>query len=596
MGIIADILKSVSKPGRDLAEINRLLSTTRRADPNINKDLDTLEKRLAAQRGVQGYNPKFQSQEEQLGMFLRPGETTLRNAATVGALAAPVGTAGNIASRAGAGALGGALGGYGMTPITQETDVLGILRSAGLGGVLGGTIGAVEKGLASRAAKGGDSWLTQQGKKMEKGASGIKTPKSPTGQSLAMDSFDDVNRITSKYKANPDIGGIDKAYKGLSKELSKSIRASQVSANVDDIALSAAQRLADDLGVVDEKALRLIDSTLSRAGKGGVLDAQGLASLKSATQPAALKAQRIIDTGGNVTAPMYAQYVVNSAADDLLKAGLDDAGRAIYQDMAILHSVAPDIVTKADKAGHITIANVKLPTLGIPQKAQAIAGKALQKVGGARIPQVSQDVLENLGNAGIFSTRLGQAIGREQEPQMQPEMPMQQIPQQNKELNALNMMLAQEVLSGNISASEANAVLSLLGMDRESSKGPTTDAGRKAMVAKEAAINSLNLLSQNESVSGKTQGIENWFSELLGSAGEGTAYKQQLETVRSQIFNALGGANLTPMEKAQYEKFLPKVTDSPAIARQKLESLIPMLDNLMGSSVTSRDEDSPIQY
>ena len=594
MSILTDILRGITKPGRDVAELGRLVTSLRKMDPNINKELDTLKKKQEAQRVMEEYQPKYQSQEEQLGTFLRPGETIARDAAVLGSLIAPVGIAGNIASRAGAGAFGAGLGSYGMTPITENADIGKILASAGLGGILGGTIGAVEKGIAGRAARGGESGLTKLGKEMEKGATGIKTPKTPLGKDMAMQSFDDVKRITNKYKANPDITGIGKAYKGLSNDLTKSLRASQVTANADDLALNAAQNLADNLGITDDKALSLIQATLKRSGAKGTLNAQGLANLKSATQPVALRVQKLIDTGGSLTPSTYAEYALNRVADDILKSGLDDVGKAIYQDMAILHKVAPDIVTKADKAGHITVANIKVPTAGIPQKAQALTGKAMQSLGGLQLPKVSEKVMSNIGNAGIYGTRLGQAIGYEgnqQQPQ-QLQQPMQsQMPQEDQGISAINMMLAQAVLNKQISATEANAVLSLLGLDAKSTQSnlPKTDTGRKAMVARDAAIRAYQLLQESPDVAGKTAGIENLLYGLTGAANQSTAYKSQIEALRSQMFNALGGSSLTPTEKEQYEKFLPKVTDSAARARQKIEQLVPMLEALMGASISSTE-------
>lgn len=594
MSILTDILRGITKPGRDVAELGRLVTSLRKMDPNINKELDTLKKKQEAQRVMEEYQPKYQSQEEQLGTFLRPGETIARDAAVLGSLIAPVGIAGNIASRASAGAFGAGLGSYGMTPITENADIGKILAGAGLGGILGGTIGAVEKGIAGRAARGGESGLTKLGKEMEKGATGIKTPKTPLGKDMAMQSFDDVKRITNKYKANPDITGIGKAYKGLSNDLTKSLRASQVTANADDLALNAAQNLADNLGITDDKALSLIQATLKRSGAKGTLNAQGLANLKSATQPVALRVQKLIDTGGSLTPSTYAEYALNRVADDILKSGLDDVGKAIYQDMAILHKVAPDIVTKADKAGHITVANLKVPTAGIPQKAQALTGKAMQSLGGLQLPKVSEKVMSNIGNAGIYGTRLGQAIGYEgnqQQPQ-QLQQPMQsQMPQEDQGISAINLMLAQAVLNKQISATEANAVLSLLGLDAKSTQSnlPKTDTGRKAMVARDAAIGAYQLLQESPDVAGKTAGIENLLYGLTGAANQSTAYKSQIEALRSQMFNALGGSSLTPTEKEQYEKFLPKVTDSAARARQKIEQLVPMLEALMGASISSTE-------
>ena len=47
-------------------------------------------------------------------------------------------------------------------------------------------------------------------------------------------------------------------------------------------------------------------------------------------------------------------------------------------------------------------------------------------------------------------------------------------------VNALNLMLAQEVLNGNISATEANAVLSLLGMDTGGEKAMSANQSKAA--------------------------------------------------------------------------------------------------------------------
>ena len=163
--------------------------------------------------------------------------------------------------------------------------------------------------------------------------------------------------------------------------------------------------------------------------------------------------------------------------------------------------------------------------------------------------------------------------------------------QQDQGISAINLMLAQGVLNGQISATEANAVLSLLGMDAKSTQSnlPKTDTGRKAMVARDAAIGAYQLLQESPDVAGKTAGIENLLYGLTGAANQSTAYKSQIEALRSQMFNALGGSSLTPTEKEQYEKFLPKVTDSAARARQKIEQLVPMLEALMGASISSTE-------
>lgn len=110
---------------------------------------------------------------------------------------------------------------------------------------------------------------------------------------------------------------------------------------------------------------------------------------------------------------------------------------------------------------------------------------------------------------------------------------------------------------------------------------PTTDLGRKAYLARDAATQALATLQANPDVSGKTQSIENAFKELFGTADAATAYKTQLETMRTLVMTALGGATLPPGEIERFEKFLPKITDSPQRAEQKLQQLIPQLESLI---------------
>jgi hypothetical protein len=112
------------------------------------------------------------------------------------------------------------------------------------------------------------------------------------------------------------------------------------------------------------------------------------------------------------------------------------------------------------------------------------------------------------------------------------------------------------------------------------------------MVARDAALQALNILEQDPSAAGKLQGIENIFYDITGQANTATEYKTQIEGLRSQVFNALGGTALSPTEKAQYEKFLPKQNDSPAQAKQKLQILIPMMEALMGTEVDMPSEDN----
>jgi hypothetical protein len=158
------------------------------------------------------------------------------------------------------------------------------------------------------------------------------------------------------------------------------------------------------------------------------------------------------------------------------------------------------------------------------------------------------------------------------------------------------MALIQAVLNGDISTSEADWLMEMLGGGAGGQAMPKTDSGRKAMVARDAALQALNILEQDPSAAGKLQGIENVFYDITGQANTATEYKTQIEGLRSQVFNALGGTALSPTEKAQYEKFLPKQNDSPAQAKQKLQILIPMMEALMGAEVDTQPQDGSALY
>jgi len=158
------------------------------------------------------------------------------------------------------------------------------------------------------------------------------------------------------------------------------------------------------------------------------------------------------------------------------------------------------------------------------------------------------------------------------------------------------MALIDAVLSGAISTSEADWLMEMLGGGEGQQQMPKTDSGRKAMVARDLAVKAINLLEQDPSAAGKLQGIENIFYDVTGQANTATQYQTLLEGLRSQVFNALGGTSLTPTEKKQYEKFLPKISNSPEQAQQNLATLIPMMESLMGAEVPSPEQDQSALY
>ncbi len=588
MSIIGDILKSISKPGRDIAELGRLISTVRSIDPSINKDLDTLDKRLKAQKKVEQYQPRYQTQEEQLGTFLRPVETTLRNAATVGSLAAPVGMAGNIASRAGAGALGGGLASYGMTPITQDTDIMKILGGAALGGAVGGTIGAVERGLANRASRvsGMPSKVKEFGVETRGKAIGLDPNKIATKRGTGISSATQGKRTINSFLNTMD-------------ELGIPVNTSEMASRGSDDALAILgdQFKRDILGRVDDSIVytskdtgRLVNKIQSAFKNNPKITQNAqyqelvgdLLSLGDNYRPSQLnmvreKARELINwasTSKSAVSERASRQVFN-VIDDFFKQSVPGSSEVLGK-MKDIYTVRPFLQAKAPTAGAIKVGtastNIQVPSGALQERVPAAIGSALQK--GVQTPQLSPNVLSALGTGGIYATRLGQALGQDTAPQIEQETMRYEQPQDSGETQATRTMLAQGILSGQISASEAEAVLSLLGMSGTGGAIKQTEAQRDYQLAAEAIEQAYGVLEQTGGA-GKLATAGGNIAGFFGATSPSSEYRAALDTATAFLRKALIGSGQSEAELKNLN--LPKPTDEPALARQKILTLIPLL-------------------
>jgi len=192
----------------------------------------------------------------------------------------------------------------------------------------------------------------------------------------------------------------------------------------------------------------------------------------------------------------------------------------------------------------------------------------MQSLGGLQLPKVSEKVMSNIGNAGIYGTRLGQAIGYEgnqQQPQ-QLQQPMQsQMPQEDQGISAINLMLAQAVLNDQISATEANAVLSLLGMGGVGKELSGNQSKAQALQS------SLDTLKQ----AWKNAGTGTRFAETLG-VNIGSSVRS-LDQAKAAVAEDLGrlqsqGA-INPAEREEFERMMPNSWDSPEVVEQKFVAI-----------------------
>ncbi len=209
--------------------------------------------------------------------------------------------------------------------------------------------------------------------------------------------------------------------------------------------------------------------------------------------------------------------------------------------------------------------------------AEPIAEKALRGVskvtsGLGALPQVLQPLVTAGQRAIPAIPGINQGISEGRQIQQ----PQQQLPQgvNNQGISALNLMLAQEVLNGNISATEANAVLSLLGMDQGGATGKMTESQRDYQLAAEAMEQAYGVLEQAGGA-GKLATLGGNIAGFFGSTSASSEYRAALDTATAFLRKALIGSGQSEAELKNLN--LPKPTDEPEIAKQKIMTLIPLL-------------------
>jgi hypothetical protein len=219
-------------------------------------------------------------------------------------------------------------------------------------------------------------------------------------------------------------------------------------------------------------------------------------------------------------------------------------------------------------------------------KARAGIGR-LQESGVGPLANFAPEVTGRLGDATVYGTRLAQALGQEepiqqgqvQTPQVQQAQPQYQedLPGgvTNEEFDALKYYLADSVFQGDITMDEANGILQLLGvgdMGGEEAAGPTTEGQRDYLMAAEALQNAYQLVDQG---AGKLPTIGGNIAGFFGETTGSSEYKSSLDTATAFLRKALIGTGQSEAELKNLN--LPKPTDEPAIAKQKIEALIPLL-------------------
>lgn len=563
-----------------------------------------------------GYKPMFDSSsiEDIDAAINEPTKQVLKSIATAGSFLVPTGAAkgaATVGSRIGTAALRGAgagtLGGYGYSKEGEELK--GALSGGLTGGLFAGAlqgIGEVSKGIkAAKISNKLDDMADELQASALKKDIGI-APTTKQGKNILPKQISEkASSMGVKIKSPEDL-------KSFAQALYES------NANV---ANQAAQQL-DDLGrVIDITEIKrplleqlaktkspelqapiqkVIDSIDNATGGSNAISAGDLLNLRrewgklgnwnpfmdpaatttaGAFEAAYMRANDLLDDafkGAGITGFKDANKAISLSIDAdnwAERAIANKSNRPLWNDMTQDAAIAATVFGGGGPGAAAGAVGSKVAQ----RYAEPIAEKALRGVskvtsGLGALPQVLQPLVTAGQRAIPAIPGINQGISEGRQIQQ----PQQQLPQgvNNQGISALNLMLAQEVLNGNISATEANAVLSLLGMDQGGATGKMTESQRDYQLAAEAMEQAYGVLEQAGGA-GKLATLGGNIAGFFGSTSASSEYRAALDTATAFLRKALIGSGQSEAELKNLN--LPKPTDEPKIAKQKIMTLIPLL-------------------
>jgi hypothetical protein len=543
-----------------------------------------------------GYKPMFDSSsmEDISAAINEPTEQVLKSIATAGSFLVPAGggaatsAIGRIGTAAARGAGAGALAGYGGS---EEGDELtSILKSAGLGGLVGGAlqgVGEISKGIKNaKVPKTGK--MAQYGQELRGKAIGLDPNKLATRRGTGIKSVTQGKRTIKGFLDTMDELGIpvgssssasvgsDKALKALGGQFD------EILGQADEVVRYTRQDTGK-LATKIQSAFKNNPSVIKNAQYQELMgDLLGLGDNYTPSQLNMVreKARELINwsTTSKAGVSERASRKVFEVIDDFFKESVPQT-KEVLAKMRDIYTVRPFLQTKAISSGTMPLGTVSthmaIPTFGLQEKIPSAIGKTLQK--GVSLPQGLPQVLQPLVTAGqraipaIPGINQGISEGRQIQ---QPQQLQPQISQQDQGISAINLMLAQGVLNGQISAAEANAVLSLLGMDQGGATGKMTESQRDYQLAAEAMEQAYDVLEQAGGA-GKLATLGGNIAGFFGSTSASSEYRAALDTATAFLRKALIGSGQSEAELKNLN--LPKPTDEPEIAKQKIMTLIPLL-------------------
>lgn len=212
------------------------------------------------------------------------------------------------------------------------------------------------------------------------------------------------------------------------------------------------------------------------------------------------------------------------------------------------------------------IGNV-LETIG--QVGQAIPGAIGGLIGG--IPRQEQTTMQEVPQLREDDEGLQMIRSAFEQPQIQPSKGIQGVGGQ--EMNALNFMLAQEVLNGKISGTEAKAVLSLLGMEQPEAKKMTATEKNRLYELNTAEADLQNISKILDEYTGASGPVAGGISKYIPGT-KARKINAELGRLTQSIATGLEKGKLSDQDREFYKTITPQVSDTASEREYKINSLL----------------------
>lgn len=575
-------------------------------------------------RMAQGKNPLERpeqyvglTQEESRALYEDPLREGLKSAAGVMSYAVPAGAAkgaatvgSRIGTAAARGAGAGTLGSFSLSESGKELETA--LKGAGLGFLMGGALQGVGEGVkAVKSAKIANK-LDDMADELQ--ASALKkdigiAPTTKQGKNiLPKEVLETANKMGVKIKNPEDLKTFGQALYESNANVAN-VAAQQLddlgrAVDITDIKKPLLEQLAKtrspELKAPIQKVLDSIDSA---TGGSNVIPASELLNLKREWGKLG-NWNPLMDPAATTTAGAFESAYIK--ANDLLDDAFKSAGITGFKEANKALSLAIDADNWADRAianranrplwndmtQDAAIAATVFGGGGPAAAAGAVGSKVMQRYaeplaegalrgaskvarGASALPQVLQPIL-NVGQRAVPAVA-GLAAGTQgmgtQGVGTQPVYPTTQgVPQgmEAQGISPLNLMLAQEVLNGNISAAEANAVLSLLGMSQDKD----LTANQSKAIALQRSLDTLKSAWEGAGAGTK-------FAETLGiNIGSKTRMLDQAKRAVAEDLGRLQSQGaINAEEREEFDRMMPNSWDSPEVVQQKFQAIQNRIDS-----------------